>query len=63
MDTTTVNHIPRQFSGLGDHLARVRLTGRRHLSLVTSTPRFQTESQLNVPLHHPRSVEVLEILY
>jgi hypothetical protein len=39
----TVNHILRQFSGLGYPLARVCLSdpGVRHLSLVTGTPQFQ----------------------
>jgi hypothetical protein len=62
MNTTTVNHIPRQFSGLGD-VARVCLIGSRCLSLSTSAFWFQTESQPNVTQHHPNSAEALGTLY
>jgi hypothetical protein len=55
--------MPRQFSGLGDPLARIRLTGYRHPPLGTNTLRFQTGSRPNVPLRHPNFVEALEILY
>jgi hypothetical protein len=56
------NHMPRQFSGLGD-LARVCLNGSRRVSLGTSAYWFQIESQPNVTQHHPSSAEALETLY
>jgi hypothetical protein len=56
------NHMPRQFSGLGD-LARVCLIGGRRLSLGTSALWFQTESRPNATRHHPSSAEALETLY
>ncbi len=55
--------MPRLFSGLGDPLALVPLTGGSRLPLGTGTPQFQTESRLNLPLHRPSSVEALEILH
>jgi hypothetical protein len=55
--------VPRLFSGPGDPPAWVRLTGVRRPSLGTGTPRFQTESRPNVPLHHPSSAGALETLY
>jgi hypothetical protein len=67
--------MPRQFSDLGDPLARIRptrhrhplarirLTGYRHPPLGTDTLQFQNGSQPNVPLRHPNFVEALETLY
>jgi hypothetical protein len=56
--------MPRQFSGLGDPLAQIRLAGyHRHPPLGTNTLRFQIGSRPNVPLRHPNFVEVLETLY
>jgi hypothetical protein len=55
--------MPRQFSGLGDPLARIRLTEHCHPPLGTDTLRFRTGSRPNVPLRHPNFVEALGRLY
>jgi hypothetical protein len=54
--------MPRRFSGLGDPLARACLTEGRPHSLGTGMPQSQTESRLNVLLHHPSSAKALETL-